>query len=97
MNRTDQILRLADRLEELVGEARALGIRFTPALHGLDRETFDQLPGEAHVLAGSDAWFKQPLSVTFWTHGPPANALQQEIERLEARAQELRKKLEAQS
>jgi hypothetical protein len=95
MSRKQQVLELAERLQAVHNELREAGHSSSSSIHGVDRETFDQIPGEERLTSAS--WWKGPQDVTFFCNESPRLApaeelaqLEREIAERQARARELR-------
>jgi hypothetical protein len=97
VTRADTILALAERLRAIEEDAAKLGLTTSTGIHRIDRQTFDHLPGkeDSFPSSGRLVYVKHHVDISIYCDHPPVDGgeldrVEQEIARLQARAQELR-------
>lgn len=85
MTRGKEVLALADRLRALQGDFDQLGLSVSSGVHGLDRATFDAIPGKEDYFpanAGRPAfWSKRHNELAYFTNQPPAGSVRESFGR----------------
>lgn len=82
MSRVEAVIGFAAKLTALQEEAAGLGLSIANAVHGVDRETFDRIPGDdRHFPASNDRehefWSKTAGGIVYFTQAPVVSSVRE--------------------